>query len=151
MSRWHYNCGGFALGTKDWFFPYNEDDYGKRFSDYDSFYEKNFKKFTKFITVIFENVRKIKKIEDAKEGERIIAFRVGKTDFHFVKVNKTNNNFRHKPGCSPVVTMTEKQFFDNDGWSKGKYDSDIVYFAIKGKKAQYKKEYDYLKEFYSSF
>lgn len=135
MNLRDYNCGGYALGTNDWFIPYNprEGNVYYKFSEY----KENLDNFVKFMLEIFENVREIPNIKEAKLGERVIAFRCGYGDFHFVKVGKTTGRFRHKMGGSFIDEMEDIDFYDKDGWCCGRYDSEIKYLAIKGKKAQY--------------
>lgn len=88
----------------------------------------------------YTNVREIKNPYQANpEDERVIAFRLSRTDFHFARLGE-DGIWTHKPGSTAIKTMTEDQFFDPRGWCwqdrSDPYLSDIVYFALK-KNAEY--------------
>ena len=128
-----YNCGGYALGTKDWFIPYDVKNNGLK----SNFNKNDLAELTNFMQDIFTNVRLVRTPKDALRGERLIAFRLAENDFHFVKVNKRNNTFMHKMGWLRIEEMPKEEFYNTMGWGC-RYNSEIKYFAIKGKVAIYK-------------
>lgn len=79
------------------------------------------------------NCRRISAIQEAKDTERIIAFRVGGDDFHFARLN-SDGIWTHKPGASYIRELTSEEFFNNEGWCYSTrswpYTSSIVLFAI---------------------
>ena len=85
--------------------------------------EKNTKKVKK--------TNKIKKSDELTEDERMIAFRIGANDFHFVRKN-SDGTWTHKPGCDYILEMSEDELFDV-AWGRHRscpYVSDIAFFAV---------------------
>ena len=130
-----HNCGGYALGTKNWFIPYDERRTHINYGNGECL--RNLDNFVKFMLEIFENVRIINDIEEVEKNERVVAFRCGLSDFHFVKISKQKRVFMHKAGSWNIERMKKEDFFDEKGWANGKYNSEIRYLAIKGNKAKY--------------
>ena len=65
------------------------------------------------------------------EDERMIAFRIGANDFHFVRKN-SDGTWTHKPGCDYILEMDEDELFDTE-WGRHRsypYISDIAFFAV---------------------
>lgn len=77
-------------------------------------------------------LRLIDNVKDAKEDEEVIAYRVGATDFHFMK-RKSNGKWYHKPGANSIRVAKQREVFSKV-WvnaSGTKYTSDIILFAFK--------------------
>ena len=128
-----FNCGGFALGTYDWYRPQSwdyiyEDDYEDE--------EKYAQAFDEMVTNctddILENfsgqIRLIKREEDAKRGEVVVFFRLADDDFHFVL--KSGNKYFQKRGGTPCLEETTKEEVYSNEWND-RYNSRIVIFARK--------------------
>ena len=66
-------------------------------------------------------------------NERLIAFRIGYDDFHFVRQN-SDGSWTHKPGWDYIREMSEGELFD-DSWCENSrcypYISEIAFFAVK--------------------
>ena len=83
------------------------------------------------------NVRRLNSMNDEiYEDEDMIALRIGKRDFHFMKKIMNDSPFeygtgwRHKPGTKPVETY--RMIDGSTPWKFGEiYDSEIIYFALK--------------------
>lgn len=83
------------------------------------------------------NIRRLgSALDTVYPDEDLIALRVGKTDYHFMKklmpdtVSSQGNTWKHKYGKEPVdyFEMTD----ENEPWRFGAtYDSEIIYFALK--------------------
>ena len=127
-----YNCGGYALGTFNWFCPYGsyaEDTlYGKRSK------ETTLKNFTKYILLTFEErIRIISKVEEKTNDEYVIAFRIGYEDFHFMK-RGDNGIWYHKPGSNTIRRIKKTEVFSEVWYTPNgytRYDSEIILFAMK--------------------
>lgn len=118
------NCMGYAFGIHDWLeldnfhHAYNKEEQSQVFED--------------CIQELVDNYpcREIHDPGSARPNERVIAFRIGPTDFHFARLEK--NKWKHKPGSTPIGTMSNSTFY-SDKWvnlSGTVYNSPIVYFAL---------------------
>ena len=71
--------------------------------------------------------------EQLKTNERMIAFRIGADDFHFVRKN-SDGTWTHKPGQNYIRKMSEEELL-SDAWSEDtriySYISEIAFFAVK--------------------
>jgi hypothetical protein len=121
----YYNCGGYALQTYDWYMPYK---YGFQRKCYRKGFDRYHKYMVLFMLKEFPNIRIAKDIDDRLPNERLVAFRTGFEDFHFVKIT-SGKRFYHKLGTADVARMSAREFF-SDQWYGG-YDSEITYLAIK--------------------
>lgn len=124
-----YNCGGFALNTKDWYIPYpdaEEIEYMENLV-----IEKGklvlLEMFVEHMLNEFPNLRLIKDEEELKDYESLILFRIGDRDFHFVK--KIGNTYYHKTGWIPKIWEMDKEDVYRNYWDFGRYDSPIKMFA----------------------
>lgn len=129
-----YNCGGYALGTKDWFRPYKTThrgaraDYQKLLQDNNYDYDEILEKCSTFIIKNSSgNIRRVEEDEEIRKDENLVAFRIGMHDFHFM-VRKGKNWF-HKMGVENIQRIKKKYVFA-ESWNYA-YDSDIIFFAIK--------------------
>lgn len=127
-----YNCGGYALNTYNWFCPYGSYDgdtlHGRRSK------ETTLKNFTRYILLTFEErIRIISKVEEKTKDEYVIAFRIGYSDFHFMK-RGDNGVWYHKPGSNTIRRIKKTEVF-SDAWYTPnggiRYDSEIILFAMK--------------------
>lgn len=128
----YYNCMGYALGTFDW-------------EDIDSFrytpYRCGEKRYLECMNEIlwecvdellerFPQIRLIKSPREKEIKERIIAFRLSETDFHWARLG-ADGIWTHKPGSSPIRIMSEEEFCGE--WCPQRVDpyiSDVVFFAV---------------------
>ena len=131
-----FNCQGFAFRTYKWDFPYDRAYKGVMFTadEGDDYLIDQYLNITVnwLLNHYYNQLRIIKDIKDAKKDEEVIAYRVGATDFHFMK-RKSNGKWYHKPGYSPIRIAEQKEVFskvwaNRDGTT---YTSDIVLFAFK--------------------
>ena len=119
------NCMGYAFNQHDWL-------------DLDAFYNSH---STKDMLEIFEDCcqelcnhyscRPVLSPASANKNERVIAFRIGPTDFHFARLDK--GRWTHKPGMFPIKSMSKSEL-TSDSWvnlSGTVYNSPIRYFALK--------------------
>lgn len=137
-SRHDFNCGGYALGTLDWYKPYS-DHYDSMaemmYNEDEDIYDDNAIKYqgtmVEYMLNTLDNIRIAKDEYDCGEGERIIAFRCGEHDYHFVR-KENNGTFTHKMGSCRIEEMTRKHFYNPRGWGN-EYNGPIVFLAIKDK------------------
>lgn len=135
-SRFDFNCGGYALGTLDWYSPYSNyyDSMEEMIYD-ENGYEINGVEYqdsmVEYMLNTLDNVRIAKDEYDCGKDERIVAFRCGEDDFHFVR-KESDGTFTHKPGSHAIEPMTREQFYDPRGWDF-RYDGPIVFLAIADK------------------
>lgn len=146
-----YNCGGYALGTYNWYLPYGcneerevvineliEDGYEK-----EEIYSYILSKDVDFMLEDFQDRLRIIQDEDQiGNNEVVIAYRIfiefyyddnglicEHTDFHYrVKQGK---NWFEKNGDGPIHKIKETDI--NKPWvaACGTYDSDVILLALK--------------------
>ena len=137
-----YNCGGYALGTYDWFVPYRcsysdeylEDDVeefwresGYNIDDYNIMAERC---INEMIYYFNGKLREIKKISDAKADERVIAFRFGAGDFHFMIKGRKGHQWHSKMGINNSIdTFSEEYVMSDPDWGNI-YLSDTYLLAM---------------------
>lgn len=137
-----YNCGGYALGTYDWFVPYScshsdeylEDDVekfwresGYNIDDYNIMAERC---VNEMIYYFNGKLREIKKVSDAKADERVIAFRFGAGDFHFMIKGRKGHQWHSKIGLSNSIdTFSEEYVMSDPDWGNI-YFSDTYLLAM---------------------
>lgn len=134
-----YNCGGYALGTFNWYLPFadlsestNTLYFRRRMS-----VNEIVRYYANYILLDFgARIREIQSVEELKVGERAIAFRAGVDDFHFC-VRGKNGVWYHKPGRNTIRRIKKSEVFTKEWVSPDHfviYDSDIVLFALKNQK-----------------
>lgn len=118
-SKRDFNCAGYALGCFSWF----------NFSDFDNM---SINECVEEILANFPNIRFLRDEKELKENEYLIAFRMGKEDFHFMKRNK-RNIWYEKRGHLWYINTVKKKTVYSPYWKLGNiiYDSQIVFFANK--------------------
>ena len=137
-----YNCGGYALGTYDWFVPYScsyldeylEDDVekfwresGHDINDYNVMAERC---INEMIYYFNGKLREIKKVSDAKADERVIAFRFGAGDFHFMIKGRKGHQWHSKMGVNNSIdTFSEEYVMSDPDWGNI-YLSDTYLMAM---------------------
>ena len=149
-----YNCGGFALGTYSWYLPYRLDeqmDIYDRWADIQMWLDAAedadntadniiaraaihtcvvslLNLFVKRILEDFPSVRRVQTFEEIKSNERIILFRTGADDFHFI-VSFDHKHWWHKYGWNCIEELCEDEVLDTE-WANGRYFSPIVILAM---------------------
>ena len=133
FSRHEYNCMGYALGSYEWEYLENfrwtslDDETGELDMEimgdilHDCVYE---------ILKRCGYVRLINSPKDIVKGERVIAFRLSETDFHWARLG-SDGIWTHKPGSGVIKEMTEQELYGE--WCPDRADpyiSEIVYFAV---------------------
>ena len=135
-NQYNYNCMSYALGVfNEWLgirafndsFSYDDDDIDYEYLN-DVFYDCCLELEERF------SVRRISGPTAKLEiNERVIAFRIGADDFHFVRRN-SDGTWTHKPGGNYIREMSEDELF-SDAWSEASrsypYISEIAFFAVK--------------------
>lgn len=127
-DRRYYNCGGYALNTLTWVNPAIPTRSCRKgeYSNVED-YRKIRAEMAHNLKVLFPKLREIKKVEDRKKGEWVVAFRAAKDDFHFM-VKKFNGCWYDKRGASREINRhTEDEVFDRN-WYK-RYTGKIYLFA----------------------
>ena len=129
-----YNCAGYALGTFNWYLPYDEE-VRANVDDLIDDDRYNVDYFTDYLLDHFEDLRVIDYPSQAKDNEEVIGMRVDTEDydFHFIR-RKLNKKWYHKVGWSAIHPFKEDIF--NETWCN-RYNSEIVFFAKKIKKQKF--------------
>lgn len=134
-NRRDYNCGGYALETFNWYVPFKEEEKNELhlFSYRACLSVEEILKVTlkSMIKEFRGNLRVIEKVEDLKEGEYAIAYRVGERDFHFAKRNSKGKWFHKRGSLGRVETMTKEEVLNSKDWDCGRYTSRVVLLARK--------------------
>ena len=131
-----FNCQGFAFGTYQWDYPYDQAYKSVMFTaDEDNYYlidEYLDITVNWLLNYYSSQLRVIDNIKEVEQGEEVIAYRVGAHDFHFMK-RKSNGKWYHKPGASPIQSVTQKEVFSKvwKNRSGTTYTSELVLFAFK--------------------
>lgn len=149
-----YNCGGFALSTYSWYVPYRSDEQMNIYDRWDNIQMcldvaedadntadridaretvhicvvSLLNLFVKRILEDFPSVRRVQTFEEIKPNERIILFRIGADDFHFI-VSFDHKHWWHKYGCNYIEELCEDEVLDTE-WANGRYFSPIVILAM---------------------
>lgn len=149
-----YNCGGFALGTYSWYVPYRSDEQRQIYErwaniqmwldaaeDADNTADRIDARETVHICVVsllnlfvkriledFPSVRRVQTFEEIKPDERIILFRIGADDFHFI-VSFDHKHWWHKYGWNYIEELCEDEVLDTE-WADGRYFSPIAILAM---------------------
>jgi hypothetical protein len=133
-----YNCGGFALNTRDWYLPYDQNQWDATWEIEEKLgVEKALEVMVNHMLKEFPNLRLINSEEDLKDSETLVLFRVSNfDDFHFVR-KASNGKYYHKMGWCPRIDQMPKEEVYGRAWN-GRYDGEIVMFGYAEK--------DYLKE-----
>ena len=143
VERWQYNCGGFALGTYNWICPYDTEEEGEEYIDFDYWAddsdEVDFNKRAEYTAEwMLNNVPGLRRVDspDAKleDGEWLIGYKVGRGpswdgDFHFIK-QTPSGRFYHKPGGNTIRRMGKAEALGSS-WSDGAYTSKTIWLARK--------------------
>lgn len=127
-DRQEYNCGGFALETFSWYIPYDGDDYFELVDYYDEDLSLVTEHCVNHMLNEVPGLRLINAVSDARKDEKVVLFRVGPTDFHYVKYE--DGEYLHKIGSTPIMSMSEEEVYSR-AWCYGKYNGEIVIFALK--------------------
>lgn len=117
-----YNCGGYALGSFSWYLPQlNGDnvcrDGGTTVDD-----------CVEAMMIDFPNLRRIQTLDELKENEYAVAFRLSDYDFHYVK-RASNGHWFHKRGGSYYIDTMKEEVVFSESWGNG-YDGEIALLAI---------------------
>ena len=149
-----YNCGGFALGTYSWYVPYRSDEQMQIYErwagiqmwldvaeDADNIADRIDARetahtyvvsllnlFVKRILEDFPSVRRVQTFKEIKPDERIILFRTGADDFHFI-VSFDHKHWWHKYGWNCIEELCEDEVLDTE-WANGRYFSPIAILAM---------------------
>lgn len=129
-SKIDYNCGGYALETFNWYMPYEKELryklYGVNCGEYTL--EQTLQIAIDFMLKDFNgSLRLIDSVEELKDNEYAIAFKIGNHDFHYAKRSKSGNWFHKMGGNSKIFRMSKEKIF-SDSWING-YVSKTVLFA----------------------
>lgn len=131
-----FNCQGFAFRTYQWDYPYDQAYKSVMFTaDEDNYYliDEYLNITVNWLLDYYSSqLRVIDDITEIEQGEEVIAYKVSAHDFHFMK-RKSNGKWYHKPGASPVQSVTQKEVFSKvwKNRSGTTYTSELVLFAFK--------------------
>lgn len=157
-----YNCGGYALNTFNWYYPRNTLD-DEEMIDSDEIWCYREEKLEIILVNNNYNIinilnsyalrdsyfmiqefsgrlRRINAIDELKNDERAIAYRLGhdscdeELDFHFMFKNYNDTKWSHKMGSfRPENNKFTDNYVLNNYWEFGDYcyDSNIILMALK--------------------
>ena len=128
-----YNCGGYALGTFNWYLPFiNESEHIPL--DFETMEEAEALTDHCVKSMLLEfksrNLRVVDNLSCLKINEYAFAFRISSDgDFHYVR-RHTNGNWFHKCGAESTIRLMKSEEVFTTDWCNGRYDGPIVLFAI---------------------
>lgn len=138
-DRCDYNCGGFALGLYNWYLPYPQE-MRSEISGFLGGWVHSYRKTTKIMVKYMVDTLPIRVIKSLKhldeQTEYCVAFRLSKSDFHYVKRYREGVWYHKMGGSYHIEKMKEEEVFFKKGWIGGKYNSNIILLAVK--KNQYR-------------
>ena len=76
----------------------------------------------------FPNLRRIQTLDELKENEYAVAFRLSDYDFHYIK-RASNGHWFHKRGSSNYIDTMKEEVVFSESWGNG-YDGEIALLAI---------------------
>ena len=152
LDRYDYNCGGFALGTFEWYVPssYEEDydnetieqvevedirqDYYKCRLDYYDACNEIANYFIKNMCNDLTGIREIENENELKGNEYLVAFKASINDFHYAR-KLSNGRWFHKMGCEEIREIDEWQVYSDKWWSNMhcQYDGRLRLLAVQYK------------------
>lgn len=115
-----YNCGGYALESFSWYLP--------RHDGIPTEPDTTIESCVKAMMEDFPNLRVITSIDDLRENEYAVAFRLSDYDFHYVK-RAANGHWYHKMGSSNYISTMKEEVVFSESWGYG-YEGEIVLLAI---------------------
>jgi hypothetical protein len=132
-ERCDYNCGGFALGLYNWYFPYPQEM--RKELSFFGMWEYPYRKTMKIMVNYMVDTLPVRVIKSLKhldeETEYCVAFRLSKNDFHYVKRYRQGVWYHKMGGSYHIQRMEEEEVFSKKGWIDGRYNSNIVLLAVK--------------------
>lgn len=132
-SKLDYNCGGYALGTFNWYMPFldEESHISLEFGSYEEAATLT-SHCVKCMLIEFRerNLRLIPSLDCLEENEYAFAFRIASDgDFHYVR-RHTSGKWFHKQGAGSIIYQMTKEEVFSESWCNGRYDGPLVLFAI---------------------
>lgn len=121
-----YNCAGYALGTFSWYCP-DDEEHSPFWTLHGRTREYRVSAIQKMLDE-FPNLRLIKNIDECADNEYVIAFRLAKDDFHYIK-RGFNKVWYHKRGGGRIERISQDEVFDKT-WC-GRYKGKITLFAMR--------------------
>jgi hypothetical protein len=117
-----YNCGGYALESFSWYIP---ELNGHRVCRADG---TTVDDCVQAMMIDFPNLRRIQTLDELKENEYAVAFRLSDYDFHYIK-RARNGHWFHKRGRSNYIDTMKEEIVFSESWCNG-YDGEIALLAI---------------------
>ncbi len=130
VDRLNYNCGGLALGTYNWYVPYDRDiydHYGELMYDIDDI-DAAVDYCVDHMLTQFPDGRVVNSVEELEPDEVGVIFRLGDEDFHFILYKE--GTYYSKVGSWNTREVAEEEVYDEE-WSEFyTYYSKIVILAM---------------------
>jgi len=135
--RSEYNCGGYALDTFSWYHPFPRK-YHNLWAIID-LYEGDYSAVLHYtvnhmLKEFRGKLRVIQNLADLQENEEAVAYRIETDgyDFHYVRRKQNGSWYGKKGWTHPIYRYTEEEVFDceSDAWSEGRYNSEMILFAL---------------------
>lgn len=119
----HYNCAGYALNCFSWY-QFSERIFSGKYTIDD---------YVKELLSDFSNLRVITSEKDLLPNEYMIAFRLSRGDFHFIRRGR-NGVWHHKRGGSRGIETISKEKVFSEAWhhryGSEVYTGKIVFLAV---------------------
>ena len=117
-----YNCGGYALESFSWYIPELNGDSVCRADG------TTVDDCVQAMMIDLPNLRRIQTLDELKENEYAVAFRLSDYDFHYIK-RASNGHWFHKRGASCYIDTMKEEVVFSESWGRG-YDGEIALLAI---------------------
>ena len=140
----NYNCGGYALKTKDWYIPtpgqrplmLGKCDYCDNYDDCEDCEYNNtplnldflMEEAVNHMLAEFPNLRIVSSEAELKSFETLVIFRLGRSDFHYVRKER-DGRYYHKRGWNPEIEEMPEEEVYGSSWCYGKYDGPMTLFG----------------------
>lgn len=136
-SRREFNCGGYALDTFSWYCPFSRNDWNLEnlLRLFDGDYMAVLQYTVDYMLKEFKGkLRVIQSLAELQKGEEAIGYRIETScwDFHYVRRKQNGSWYGKMGGCPEIHRYTEEEVFDceSDAWQNGRYDSEMILFAL---------------------
>lgn len=124
----YYNCGGFALSTYTWVRPFEEIEDNIKMYPYR--FDRGLWSLVGGLLEQFD-VRCVTSFKYISSNEYPVIFRVGSSDFHFMRYSELLDGWIDKMGNSNFINFHNEEKIMRGHWYYGKYDSQIIKLAVR--------------------
>lgn len=120
-DQMEFNCGGFALGTYNWYLPYEYDlwdEWQEQVEEQTADYDEQCDLMADKCICFMERDQVCREIwteDDLRPGEYLVLFRASPEDFHYAR-RLSNGEWWHKMGNNDIRQISEDEACGDMWW-----------------------------------